>query len=79
LRRSRNWGVRRNMELQKDLMSGVGMKNAPVIKREEHSGSKYDMGDVYECREHQKISVSNWQRDQYPVYGHTTLNAPDLV
>ena len=30
------------MELQKDLMSGVGMKKALVIKREEHNGSKYE-------------------------------------
>ena len=37
------------------------------------------MRDLHERREHQKISVSKWQRDQYPVYGHTTLNAPDLI
>ena len=25
-----------------------------------------------------KISVNNWSRTQFPVYGHITLNAPYL-
>lgn len=59
------------MELQKDLMSGVGMKNAPVIKREEHSGSKL-IWEIY-------MNAESTKRFQYPTGKETNTQSMAIL